>query len=80
MSVGHPSPIWRGAGGEVIQWKGFTFLKGETFLVTGGFSEGFDENGNQFILAPSPSLPPPAGGGRVPKFRGSWIELRKCFA
>jgi len=43
MSVGHPSPIWRGVGGEVIKWKGFTFLKGETFLATGVFSERLDE-------------------------------------
>jgi len=36
MSFGHPSPIWRGAGGEVKKWKAFTFSKGESFLVTGG--------------------------------------------
>jgi len=31
MRVGHPSPIWRGAGGEVKKWKGFPFLLHETF-------------------------------------------------
>jgi len=42
--------------------KGFTFSKGETFLVTGGFRWDSVKNGDQFIIAPSPSLPPPAGG------------------
>jgi len=54
MSVGHPSPIWRGVGGEVIKWKGFTFFKGETFLVTGGFPEGFGEKWKPIYNSPIP--------------------------
>jgi len=46
MSVGHPSPIWRGAGGEVIQWKGFTSSRGETFCATGGFWIDWVKKGN----------------------------------
>jgi len=44
-----------------------------------GFSIGFGENGNQFIIAPSPSLPPPAGGEgcRSSGFRG--LKLKKML-
>jgi hypothetical protein len=57
MSIGHPSPNWRGVGGEVKKWKGFIFLKDETFLVTGSFRWDWMKKGNQFIIAPSAALP-----------------------
>jgi len=77
MSDGHPSPIWRGAGGEVIKWKGFTFSKGETFCATVVFPEGFGEKWKPICYSPIP-VPSP-NWRRVQKFRGSWIEFKKML-